>query len=66
MSTTTYKCEVLAEHAEGAIDIFANFFVSPLFTRSGTGREVNAVDSENSKNITNDSRRRLIRFPNTL
>jgi secreted Zn-dependent insulinase-like peptidase len=59
MSTTTYKCEVLAEHAEGAIDIFANFFVSPLFTRSGTGREVNAVDSENSKNITNDSRRRL-------
>ena len=59
MSTTTYKCEVLAEHADGAIDIFANFFVSPLFTRSGTGREVNAVDSENSKNMTNDSRRRL-------
>ena len=59
MSTTTYKCEVLAEHIEGAIDIFSNFFVSPLFTRSGTGREVNAVDSENSKNMTNDARRRL-------
>lgn len=56
---TTYKFDVLAEHAENAVDIFANFFVSPLFTESGTSREVQAVDSENSKNLTADVRRRL-------
>jgi len=59
MSQTTYKFDVLSEHAEKAIDIFSNFFISPLFTRSGTAREVNAVDSENSKNMSNDGRRRL-------
>ena len=56
---TTYKFDVLAEHAEHAVDIFSNFFVSPLFTASGTAREVNAVNSENSKNLTDDSRRQL-------
>jgi insulysin len=56
---TVYKFDVLAEHAEQAVDIFSNFFISPLFTLSGTSREVQAVDSENSKNLTNDSRRRL-------
>jgi len=56
---TTYKFDVLAEHAEHAIDIFSNFFVAPLFTSSGTSREVNAVNSENSKNLTDDSRRQL-------
>jgi insulysin len=59
MSQTCYKFDVLAEHAEKVIDIFGNFFVSPLFTQSGTSREVNAVDSENSKNESNDGRRRL-------
>jgi insulysin len=59
MSQTCFKFDVLAPNAEKAIDIFANFFVCPLFTESGTGREVNAVDSENSKNVSNDGRRRL-------
>lgn len=59
MHLTTYKFEVLADHAEHAIDIFSNFFVGPLMTESGTGREVNAVDSENSKNLVADVRRRL-------
>lgn len=59
MHLTNYKFEVLAPHAEKAVDIFSNFFVSPLFTSSGTGREVQAVDSENSKNLTADGRRRL-------
>jgi insulysin len=59
MHLTNYKFEVLADHAEKAVDIFSNFFVAPMFTASGTGREVNAVDSENSKNLTADSRRRL-------
>ena len=56
---TTYQFDVLAEHAETAVDIFSHFFTCPLFTASGTSREVNAVDSENSKNLTADVRRRL-------
>ena len=56
---TTYKFDVLAPHAEQAVDIFSNFFIAPLFTLSGTSREVQAVDSENSKNLTSDGRRRL-------
>jgi insulysin len=59
MHLTNYKFEVLADRAEKAVDIFSNFFVAPLFTSSGTGREVQAVDSENSRNLTDDSRRRL-------
>lgn len=59
MSQTVYKFEILQEYAEKAIDIFSNFFISPLFTISGTSREVNAVDSENSKNMSTDGRRRL-------
>lgn len=58
MSHTTYQFDVLADHAEKALDIFSHFFISPLFTQSGTGREVHAVDSENSKNLVNDGRRR--------
>ncbi|VEU43382.1 unnamed protein product [Pseudo-nitzschia multistriata] len=59
MHLTNFKFEVLADHAEKAVDIFSNFFVSPLFTSSGTSREVQAVSSENSKNLTADGRRRL-------
>jgi insulysin len=59
MHGTTYKFEVLAPHAEKAFDIFSAFFVSPLFTYSGTSREILAVDSENVKNLTADERRRL-------
>lgn len=59
MHQTTYKFEILADFAEHALEIFSQFFVAPLFTKSGTGREVKAVDSENSKNLTADARRRL-------
>jgi insulysin len=59
MNVTTFKFDVLAPHAEQALDLFTNFFVAPLFSLSGTSREVHAVDSENSKNLTADVRRRL-------
>ena len=36
---------------------FAQFFISPLFTPSGTERELNAVDSEFRRNFPEDSRR---------
>ncbi|CAM9295676.1 unnamed protein product [Ectocarpus sp. 13 AM-2016] len=60
MDVTTFKFERERDHAgRGALDIFSQFFVSPLFTESSTGRELLAVDSEDSKNRTNDSRRML-------
>lgn len=33
---------------------FGSFFSGPLFTESATGRELNAIDSEHSKNLQND------------
>ena len=33
---------------------FGSFFSGPLFTESATGRELNAIDSENSKNLQSD------------
>ena len=37
-----------------ALSRFGSFFTAPLFTPSATGRELNAIDSENSKNLQND------------
>jgi len=51
---TNYYFDVNHEHIEGALDRFAQFFISPLFTESATARETNAVDSENSKNQQTD------------
>ena len=31
------------------------FFIAPLFTEAATARELNAVHSEHSKNLQNDS-----------
>ncbi|CAN0013408.1 unnamed protein product, partial [Ectocarpus sp. 4 AP-2014] len=60
MDVTTFKFECTSVRVFlGALDIFSQFFVSPLFTESSTGRELLAVDSEDSKNRTNDSRRML-------
>jgi len=36
------------------LDRFASFFTGPLFTESATGRELNAIESENSKNLQSD------------
>lgn len=33
---------------------FGSFFSEPLFTESATGRELNAIESENSKNLQSD------------
>ena len=38
----------------GALDRFSSFFKDPLFTPSGAGREINAVDSEHRKNVQQD------------
>lgn len=51
---TVYYFECNDSHLDQALDRFAQFFVSPLFTASATGRELNAIESEHSKNINND------------
>ena len=39
----------------GALDRFAQFFIEPLFLPSTLDRELRAVDSENKKNLQNDT-----------
>jgi len=52
---TNYQLQVLPDGFEGALDRFAQFFISPLFTPEYTAREVNAVNSEHQKNIMSDN-----------
>ncbi|CAB9502983.1 degrading enzyme-like 1, peroxisomal [Seminavis robusta] len=55
---TVYYFSMEAE-ADGrlseGLDIFGSLFTSPLFTESATGRELNAIESENAKNLQTDS-----------
>ncbi len=51
---TCYFFNVAPEYLEGALDRFGQFFISPLFTQSATERELNAVNSEHSKNVQED------------
>ena len=39
----------------GALDRFAQFFIAPLFLEETLDRELRAVDSENKKNLQNDT-----------
>ena len=48
---TNYKFDVVADHLEAAMDRFADFFKTPLFTESATERVMNAVDSENKMKL---------------
>lgn len=54
---TTYFFAIQAPFLQGAIERFSGFFHSPLFSPTCTAREINAVDSENSKNQQMDGRR---------
>lgn len=51
---TNYHFEVAKGNFREALDIFAQFFISPTFHESSTDREINAVDSENQKNLQSD------------
>ncbi|CAK0908294.1 unnamed protein product, partial [Prorocentrum cordatum] len=53
-TVTNYFFGVKPESLDGALDRFAQFFIAPLFTESATGRELQAVDSEHSKNLQQD------------
>lgn len=54
---TVYIFEIGTDYLKEALDRFAQFFIAPLFSQSATEREVNAVNSEHLKNVTNDHRR---------
>lgn len=52
---TAFYFDVAAEHLEGALDRFAQFFISPLFNLDSIQRELKAVDAENKKNLRDDA-----------
>ena len=49
----TVGAEADSKLAEG-LSRFGSFFTEPLFTESATNRELNAIDSENAKNLQSD------------
>ncbi len=51
---TNYYFSVESAYLEHALDMFAWFFIDPLFTPNATGREMNAVNSEHEKNLQSD------------
>ena len=48
---TNYFFDVQGSALPQALPRFAAFFSAPLFTPSATQREVNAIESEHSKNL---------------
>jgi insulysin len=42
------------ENLNEGLKRFGSFFTSPLFSEGATGRELNAIESENSKNLQSD------------
>eukprot|EP00850_Spirogloea_muscicola_P018425 SM000168S02624 [mRNA] locus=s168:264494:272208:+ [translate_table: standard] len=51
---TNYHFDIGYKHLEEALDRFAQFFICPLLSGDATSREMNAVDSEHSKNLLSD------------
>lgn len=55
---TVYYFTLQAEADEKLVEglkRFGSFFTSPLFTEGATGRELNAIESENAKNLQSDN-----------
>ncbi|KAF9941217.1 Insulinase (Peptidase M16) [Modicella reniformis] len=55
LDNTNYYFEVGHAHLEGALDRFAQFFISPMFSENCKDRELRAVDSEHKKNLQSDN-----------
>lgn len=51
---TNYYFSIQSGYLKKILDVFAQFFIDPLLSESATDREINAVDSEHSKNINSD------------
>ncbi|CAM9400370.1 unnamed protein product, partial [Ectocarpus sp. 4 AP-2014] len=52
---TLYHFDVLPQHLEKALDIFAQFFVSPLMKADSSDRELQSIESEFCLSKNNDS-----------
>ncbi len=55
LEDTVYYFDINHEHLNEALKMFSSFFICPLFSESGVERELNAVDSEHSKNLQSDT-----------
>lgn len=53
--STTYYFTINSNALLEAIDIFSGFFINPLFKQDSIKREIYAIESEHSKNISNDN-----------
>eukprot|EP01083_Nonionella_stella_P042516 114815_1 len=62
---TTFQFDIGSDYLWEAVDRLSQFFISPLFTKSATDRELNAVNSEASNNQQKDGRR-LFQFDKSL
>jgi len=54
MEHTNFFFDILPNSLEGALDRFAQFFISPRLSIDHTAREMQAVNSEHRKNIESD------------
>lgn len=54
---TNYHFDIRHDALPGALDRFAQFFISPSFNPEFVGREVNAVHNEAMRHVQNDQRR---------
>lgn len=52
---TCYYFDVVPDKLRVMLDIFAQFFIAPLFTEAASERELNAVNSEHNKNLQSDT-----------
>ncbi|KAI1307266.1 Insulin-degrading enzyme [Halotydeus destructor] len=52
---TNFYFDIAPSHLDGALDIFSQFFICPLFTENVADREVNAVNSEHERNLDDDA-----------
>ncbi len=52
-----YHYMLAHDRLQESLDRFSGFFSCPLFTEDLTERELMAIDSENNKNLQEDSRR---------
>lgn len=55
--STIYHFDIQKGKFDEALDIFASFFHSPLFCEAALDREINIVDTEFKKNLSNQDKR---------
>lgn len=57
MGNTVYYFDISNKAYPEALDMFSQFFLTPLLNKTCVDKEIHAVDSEFSKNLNSDLRR---------